>query len=34
MIRNTKTLLAGREMPHKEMPLPPPWIRLVDREDA
>jgi len=32
MIRNTLTLLGGRAMPHKEMPSPPPWIRLVDLE--
>ena len=34
MIRNTLTLLGGREMPHKEMPSPPPWIRLVDLESS
>jgi dihydroorotase len=32
MIRNRHTLVAGQEMPHKEMPAPPPWIRLVDLE--
>jgi len=32
MIRNTRTLIGGQEMPKKEMPAPPPWIRLVDLE--
>jgi dihydroorotase len=32
MIRNVRTLIGGQEMPHKEMPPPPPWIRLVDLE--
>jgi dihydroorotase len=32
MIRTTRTLIGGQEMPHKEMPAPPPWIRLVDLE--
>jgi dihydroorotase len=33
-LRCTNTLVGGREMPHKEMPPPPPWIRLVDQEAA
>jgi dihydroorotase len=32
MIRNVRTLVGGQELPHKEMPAPPPWIRLVDLE--
>jgi dihydroorotase len=28
------TLRAGREMTHKAVPEPPPWVRLVDQEDA
>jgi dihydroorotase len=32
MIRNARTLIGGQDMPHKEMPAPPPWIRLVDLE--
>jgi dihydroorotase len=32
MIRNILTLVGGQELPHKEMPAPPPWIRLVDQE--
>jgi dihydroorotase len=32
MIRNIRTLVGGQELPHKEVPPPPPWIRLVDFE--
>jgi dihydroorotase len=32
MIRNILTLVGGQELPHKAMPAPPPWIRLVDQE--
>jgi dihydroorotase len=32
MIRNIRTIVGGRDLPHKEMPDPPPWIRLVDLE--
>lgn len=32
MIRNVRTLVGGQELPHKELPAPPPWIRLVDLE--
>jgi dihydroorotase len=32
MIRNVRTLVGGQELPHKAMPAPPPWIRLVDME--
>ena len=28
----TETIRAGRPMTRKEMPAPPPWIRLVDLE--
>jgi dihydroorotase len=32
MIRNVRTIAGGRDLPRKEMPDPPPWIRLVDLE--
>jgi dihydroorotase len=32
MIRNVHTLVGGQQLPHKAMPAPPPWIRLVDLE--
>ncbi len=31
-LRATTTIRAGREMAHKPIPTPPPWIRLVDQE--
>lgn len=33
MIRNVRTIVGGRDLPRKEMPDPPPWIRLVDLEE-
>jgi dihydroorotase len=32
MVRNVRTIIRGRDMPHKEMPAPPPTVRLVDIE--
>lgn len=32
MLRNVRTLVGGQELPHKAVPSPPPWIRLVDLE--
>jgi dihydroorotase len=32
--RSVLTLRAGREMVQKPVPPPPPWVRLVDLEDA
>jgi dihydroorotase len=32
MLRSVRTLLGGRELVRREMPPPPPWIRLVDME--
>jgi dihydroorotase len=32
MIRNVRTIVGGRDLRRKEMPEPPPWIRLVDSE--
>lgn len=31
-LRASHTIRAGREMAHKPIPTPPPWIRLVDLE--
>jgi dihydroorotase len=32
MLRNIRTLVGGQQLPHRDVPPPPPWIRLVDQE--
>jgi dihydroorotase len=32
LLRSRETIAAGRPMPRRAFPPPPPWIRLVDRE--
>lgn len=34
MLRNTRTLKDGRLLPPRPVPEAPPWIRLIDRENA